>query len=130
MYHIMSQLKIASNLLNLSVLQRRSVLILKYNKILKIFLEFLVQEGFLLRVIFLEKILKVFLKYYNGISVFKRLIILTKKTQNIFLSYEQLVIVVKKNPNFFFVIYVDGKFLLHYAVLKQKKGGWLLGFLF
>jgi len=107
--------------------QKRIVVYSKYNKISKKFFTFLVNEGFLLRMVILNKnYLQLFVKYNNGLPVFSFIHFFVSKNQKIFLGWSQICNLILKYPNLFFVFYSSGMFYTERALKNEKKGGLLI----
>lgn len=110
-----------------SILEKKLFFFSKNSKLLNLFLHFLQQEGFLLRVMTTEKkLLKIFLKYSNGLSSVYQVHFYIKNNQKIFLTRQQVLQLLKKNPNIYFVFFSSGRFLNKAQILKNKCGGLLV----
>jgi hypothetical protein len=107
--------------------QKRISIYSKYNKISKNFFLFLVNQGFLLRLIVCNKTyLQLFFKYNNGLPVFSTIHFFVSKNQKIFLGCSQIADLVIKYPNLFFVFYCSGTFHTQFTLKNDKKGGLLI----
>lgn len=101
---------------------------IKCNISLYHFFVFLVSCGFLTRVVNLKKLsstnsYNVYFKYFNGFPVVSEFSYVGYK--KIFLTKEQVILLTKRYPHFFFIFRIRKKFFLQDTLVKKKIGGYL-----
>jgi ribosomal protein S8 len=123
--------QILNSELNKNISCKKLFFFFKYNKIVFKYLQFLLEEGFILRVVRIDNnLLQIYLKYLNGFSVFKYTNLIVSKKNIIYLSVKQLIMLKSKYPLYTFIFYTQNTFFSLQTLITLNKGGLLFSFLF
>jgi len=123
--------QILNSELNKNISCKKLFFFFKYNKIVFKYLQFLLEEGFILRVVRIDNnLLQIYLKYLNGFSVFKYTNLIVSKKNIIYLSVKQLIMLKSKYPLYTFIFYTQNTFFSLQNLITLNKGGLLFSFLF